>query len=162
MGACGKRGSVGMWLRPVALLFAFMMGLTGCASVCEVGRGIAGTSTKILEEGRANALKQDFNCQYPICYDLVKGCLKKAGAYIYREDRAAGMIAFYVSETDTTPVGIFFRDGSGVTSVEVSSPSTFAKEMIMEKISADLKDMAVKNEKMAPAQESEAMADETK
>jgi hypothetical protein len=45
------------------------------------------------------------------------------------------MIAIYVSETDTTPVGLFFKEiDKSNTQVEVSSPSTYAKELISEKV----------------------------
>jgi hypothetical protein len=57
------------------------------------------------------------------------------GAYIYVKDIKKHMIAIYVSETDTTPVGLFFKEiDKSNTQVEVSSPSTYAKELISEKV----------------------------
>jgi hypothetical protein len=104
---------------------------SGCVSVKEAARGIAGTSTKILEETRADAAAQEFNYDYGTCYTKVKAALKEMGSYIYREEPAKQLIAVYVSEEDTTPIGIFLKTVSDTsTKVEVSSPSTYAKGLI--------------------------------
>jgi hypothetical protein len=49
------------------------------------------------------------------------------------------MIAVYVSESDTTPVGVFFKgvDNSN-TEISVSSPSLYAKELIAKILSLEL------------------------
>jgi hypothetical protein len=45
------------------------------------------------------------------------------------------MLALYVSEEDTTPVGVFLTErGKFRTLVEVSSPSTYGKEKIAQTI----------------------------
>ena len=44
-------------------------------------------------------------------------------------------IAIYLSSTDTTPVGIFFTEESKTsTLIEISSPSTYAKEEVANSI----------------------------
>jgi hypothetical protein len=49
------------------------------------------------------------------------------------------MIAIYLSEEDTTPVGIFLKEVDAFnTQVEVSSPSKFAKETVSNRIFASL------------------------
>ena len=57
------------------------------------------------------------------------------GSYIYTDDPKKNMLAIYVSEADTTPVGIFLKEmDASNTQIEISSPSTYAKELIAEKL----------------------------
>ena len=106
-----------------------------CASVKEKAKGFAGISTKVLEEGRKSAITKKFNYDYNTCYSKVKAALKKMESYIYADDPKKNMLAIYVSEADTTPVGIFLKEiNIGNTQIEVSSPSTYAKELISEKL----------------------------
>jgi len=113
--------------------------LLGCATVKEVAKGFAGVSTQVLEEKRQDALKKSFDIDYDSCYakvkDILKEKVKESGPYIYAENPQKRMIAIYLSETDTTPVGIFFSvQTEGQTLVEVSSPSIYAKEYIAKRI----------------------------
>jgi len=102
-----------------------------CSTMKETAKGIAGTSTKVLEEGRANAITKDFRYDYFTSYTKSLDALKEMGAYIYTQSLKGHMIAVYVSKRDTTPVGIFFKEiGADNTSVEVSSPSLTAKGLI--------------------------------
>lgn len=123
--------------------------LFGCATVKEAAKGFAGVSTQVLEEKRKEAIKETFAVDYDRCYAQVKDILKEkikvkeneteieSSSYIYAEDTEKKMLAVYLSETDTTPVGIFFTpEGKGSTMIEISSPSTYAKESIAKRISA--------------------------
>ena len=111
--------------------------ISGCASAKESFKGVLGVSTKVLEDTRPGALKKAFACDYDSCYGMVKAALQKQDAYIYSEDKAKRMIAVYVTREDTTPVGIFLTAlDSGNTQVEVSSPSTYAKEAVSEPVFA--------------------------
>ena len=122
--------------------------LSGCAVVKEAAKGFAGVSTQVLEDKRKDAIKETFAIDYDDCYAKVKDILKEkikvkeneteveSSSYIYAENAEKKMLAVYLSETDTTPVGIFFTpEGKGSTIVEVSSPSTYAKENIAKRIS---------------------------
>jgi len=124
--------------------------LLGCATVKEAARGFMGVSTQVLEEKRKDALKESFAIDYDSCYGKVKDILKEKEKdkdsntyqqpYIYAEDLQKKMIAIYLSETDTTPVGIFITgQEKGHTLVEISSPSTYAKEYIANKIFTGIK-----------------------
>jgi hypothetical protein len=114
---------------------------SGCASLKEAWYGLAGTSTKVLEEGRKNAIKQEFDCDYPTCRTKVMAVLDEMMAYIYRKDEAKKMIAIYLSKQDTTVVGIFFKElENNKTKIEISSPSTYARELIAAKIFPVLKE----------------------
>jgi hypothetical protein len=111
--------------------------LTGCATVKEIGKGFCGVSTQILEEKRKDALKKSFALDYHRCYLKVKDILsqKDKEAYIYAEVPQEKLIAIYLSPTDTTPVGIFFTEETEAkTLIEISSPSTYAKEEIADRI----------------------------
>lgn len=106
--------------------------ISGCATVIEGSKEFAGVSTKVLEENRKDAITKTFNCDYFTCYTRTSDILKHIGAYIYAQDIQKHMIAIYVSGQDTTPVGIFFKEIDGShTQVEVTSPSTYAKELIV-------------------------------
>jgi hypothetical protein len=105
----------------------------------EVCRGFEGTSTKILEEGRAAAFTKEIPCEYAQCYRLAKDILTRMQVYFYAEDTKKGMLAFYVSQEDTTPVGVFVVSlDQDRTRIEVSSPSTAAKETVSKKLFYDV------------------------
>jgi len=116
--------------------------LSGCSTIKEMGKGFTGVSTQVLEDKRKDALKKSFNLGYNDCYAKVKDILahdelnKGIGLPdIYAEDSKKKMIAVYLSEADTTPVGIFFSAESGInTMIEISSPSIYAKEEVANRI----------------------------
>ncbi len=125
--------------------------LLGCATVKEMTKGFLGVSTQVLEQKRKDALKKSFTLSYNDCYTKVKDILTKDALaknvldkeavvpYIYSEDSRKKMIAVYLSQTDTTPVGIFFTEEVGAnTLIEVSSPSTYAKEEMANRIFSGL------------------------
>ena len=115
--------------------------LSGCTAVKEMGKGFLGVSTQVLEEKRPGALKKSFALGYNDCYVKVKDILNLKGqeSPIYAEDLKKKMIAIYFSSTDTTSVGIFFTDQAGPsTLIEISSPSTYAKEEIASRIFSGL------------------------
>ncbi|MFA6384805.1 MAG: hypothetical protein WCY10_05485 [Candidatus Omnitrophota bacterium] len=109
----------------------------GCCGFKEGSRGFLGVSTKVLEDGRQNAISRTYPVNYAKCLETVNTALADSKAYVYARKDADKMIAFYLTESDTTPVGVFFteKDGSA-TEVAVSSPSRYAKEFITDKIAA--------------------------
>ncbi|MEW6101258.1 MAG: hypothetical protein AB1481_03085 [Candidatus Omnitrophota bacterium] len=112
----------------------------GCTTAKEKTRGFLGISTREIEASRKDAVSETFNCSYEVCYQNAKAGLADIGAYIYTEDAAKKLIAVYVSEEDTTPVGVFFSEaGPGRTKLEVSSPSTYANELVSKKLYSYLK-----------------------
>lgn len=120
-----------------------LISLSGCATVIEGAKGFAGISTKVLEDKRQDALKKTFNHDYNACYNKTKEILKAIGAYIYTENKKKNLIAVYVSSEDTTPVGLFFKSvDSSNTQVEISSLSTYAKELIAKKVFFGLEDFS--------------------
>ncbi|MFA4842250.1 MAG: hypothetical protein WC658_00210 [Candidatus Omnitrophota bacterium] len=118
---------------PLAIAVLFIIFTSGCATVTEGAKGIAGLSTKALEEGRQDAVKNIYNYNQSECLGQIKQLLQNTGSYIYA--RSKNMLAIYISEEDTTPVGIFFKDlGGNRTEIEVSSSSTYGKELISARI----------------------------
>jgi hypothetical protein len=119
-----------------AICCAVVMG-AGCAALKESARGIAGVSTKVLEDGRKDAVKRSYPVDYATCLKTVNEALDENKAYVYARAEEPKMIAFYLTEEDTTPVGVFFTaQGGSATEVAVSSPSRYAKESIADKIAA--------------------------
>jgi len=116
-------------------VFLSLILINGCASIKETAKGFAGISTKELEAGRKSAIVKQFDYDYFTSFTKALDALKNMGSYIYAQDIKKHMIAIYVSESDTTPVGIFFKEISATsTQIEVSSPSTFTKEIISQKL----------------------------
>lgn len=124
----------------LVLLSAFcIFSLSACSTVKQAAKGFFGVSTREVEASRKDAPKKQFNRAYKDCYDKAMEVLKNAGAYVYARDDAKNMVALYVSETDTTVVGVFFtKIDANNTQVEVSSPSTYAKDSIAEKLFSGL------------------------
>ncbi|MBN1913885.1 MAG: hypothetical protein JW788_05740 [Candidatus Omnitrophica bacterium] len=121
------------------ILSLFIINIFGCATLKEKMKGLAGVSTKILEDNRYDAISKNFDFDYAGAYKRVKEALSSMGTYVYSEDKKNDLIAVYISETDTTVVGIFLTEieGSKV-KVEVSSPSTYGKETISKRLFAIL------------------------
>ncbi|MEW6074819.1 MAG: hypothetical protein AB1530_00775 [Candidatus Omnitrophota bacterium] len=109
--------------------------LSGCAGVKEGAKGFLGISTRELERGRKDAVSKAFQCAPSDCYDTILTTLKEIGAYVYAKDSNKKMVAVYVSQTDTTPVGIFLtEENKAAVRIEVSSPNSYAKEFIAGKV----------------------------
>lgn len=144
LGITNKR-SIGLLV--VGCLFLAVL-LGGCAGMRGGIRSIAGTSTKEIENSRGRSIKKVFKYDYFSCYAKTQDILRRIGAYIYAEDKKQDLIAIYVSKKDTTPVGLFFQDIDSIhTQIEVCSPSTFARDLIAEKIFASLETSFNQDEK---------------
>ena len=113
------------------LVLSFVILASGCVTPKEACKGFLGVSTKVLEEGRNDSIKKEFNFDLVTCHNKVRMILKETGSYIYCDDLSKDLIAVYVSQEDTTPVGLFLTEvNKGVTLIEVSSPSVYGKEKI--------------------------------
>jgi hypothetical protein len=138
-----KHKSFAHWIFGIWKLFAIwclvLVIFPGCASIKETAKGIAAISTKALEDNRKDAVKKTFNYDYKTSYNKVKDILTETGSYIYAQNPKKHLIAIYVSATDTTAAGIFFKEiDAAHTQIEVSSLSTYAKELIAKRISSAL------------------------
>jgi len=115
-------------------LIVLMFLILGCAGLKEGLKGFLGVSTKDLEERRTEAKVLVLNYDYFSSYHKVLDKLKENKSYIYK--KTSDLVAFYLSEEDTTPVGIFFSElDKQKTKLEISSPSSLAKEKIFNLLS---------------------------
>jgi len=118
-----------------ALVVVILSLVSGCASLKEALKGVAGISTDQLELARKSAVIKTFDLDYNTCNGRLRKALKFMDSYIYTEDKTKNLIAIYVDYNDTTPVGIFITSlGDNLTKVEVSSPSSFARDLIATKM----------------------------
>lgn len=122
------------------MLFFLIISLAGCANtranIVEAAKCVAGFSTKVLDDQRPNAIKKTFALDLKDCSALIRDTLTRTHSYIYAEDQKRNFTAIYLSEAETTPVGIYLTAVDAArTQVEVSSPSTYAKETVLKRIS---------------------------
>ncbi len=142
----------------VIIIFLLGLSLAGCARVGEGLKCVAGVSTQVLEDGRKDALKEVYPYDYQACWDKIKKALVAQGAYIYAQDKKKGMIAIYVTETDTTSVGLFFTQADSThTQVEFTSPSSDAKERIIKRIKVGLDDLEHNRKTRPPDEKKESL-----
>ena len=127
----GRQKSIWLLVAGTCLL----VGLFGCAAIKEGMESVAGVSTAVLEKGRKTAVTKTINYDYFTCYTKTLQALTELKAYVYAKDIKKGMIAIYVSEEDTTPIGFFFKEkDQNNTQIEVASPSSYAKEYFAAKL----------------------------
>jgi len=149
-----------MELEVLAVCAFIIFSSLGCAAMKEGCRGFLGVSTDILEKSRKSSIARSFNYDYFTCYTKTIDILKKTGSYVYAQDIKKHMIAVYVSEEDTTPVGLFFTEmDKGNTMLEVSSPSTYGKEVVAEKVFGGLEVDLGSGKKTASGKEDAAIDD---
>lgn len=143
-------------------ILSVILVVSGCSSLKEAARGIAGISTKQLEELRNEAEVKEFDYDLSTSYERIKGILVKQGSYIYTDDKKKQLIAIYVSSDDTTPVGIFYSLAApGRTKIEVASPSTYAKELIANRLFSKM-EKTIKTQEEAMRSVEEGGSDERK
>jgi len=134
-----RKGEKAMKGVKLFLLFFIFCFFSGCSGLKEATRGFVGVSTKILEGKREGAIKKDFNGDLVTIHKKIIDILKSEGAYVYRDDLVRNLIALYLSDTDTTPVGVFLTEvDKNNIRIEVSSPSVYAKEFIADIIFGSL------------------------
>lgn len=128
-------------MKKIIAISAVCVLLSGCATPGDMWEGFAGVSTKAIEETRPNALVKVFDYDYKTCYAKVRDVLErmpKVSIYAEKVSTATeyeGMIAVYLIDPNTTPVGIFLSKVDPThTKVEVSSESTHAKEWVAKNI----------------------------
>lgn len=133
----------------IICFFVSGISISGCASIKEGTKCLIGVSTKVLEDGRKTAVSKSFNYDYKTSYAKVNDALSAIKAYYYKKDYKRHMIAVYFSHTDTTPVGLFFKEiDANNTLIEVSSPSTFAKESVAKRVFARVAGLADPEEEL--------------
>ena len=108
-----------------------MSAVSGCAVVMEPFRILWGSSTRALEQARAQAVSRTYNCDFDACYDAVLKIAKETKYVIFINDRLQERIVVVgiPGNVDTTEVGIFFSEvKKSQVKVDISSLSSTAKE----------------------------------
>ena len=123
-------------IKTYGIILISVLFIAGCSTVNEGLRGFLGISTKILEDGKKDAITASFDYDYPTCYAMTEVFLKKmVKVEIYDASPGKRMIAFYYAEVNTTPVGAFFEEVDKTrTRVLISSPSANARSFMAKKI----------------------------
>ena len=117
----------------IALLSYCIVGFLGCASLKEGIKQFLAISTKEIENVRDEAIVRIVNCDYSSCYKKIEERLAEIGSHIYA--RRQDLIAVYISQTDTTPAGIFFKEiDEHKTELAIASPAKDTKEYLAENI----------------------------
>jgi len=129
----------------IIFLFVIILLGSGCITTRELTKRFLGVSTEDLELRRSTGKKKSFNMDLKTCFAKTQEVIEKIGGYIYEADELIKeMIAFYRTEKDTTPVGVFFTQTSeDTTEVEVVSPSKFTVMEVSKKIFLGLEDKLV-------------------
>ena len=124
-------------MKRVVAVLAMLVLLSGCTTPGDYWKKVVGVSTKGIEDARVDAVSKVFDYDYKTCYDKAEALLKtmpKVSIYA----KAKGMIAVYVIDPDTTPVGLFFKEiDAGHTQVEVSSGSTPTRDWVAKNVFAE-------------------------
>jgi len=117
----------------IGLLSYWVILSAGCACLKEGTRGFLGISTREIENARDKAIVRIVDYDYNSCFKMVEARLAEIESYIYTKRR--DLIAVYISPTDTTPAGVFFREVDGQkTELSIASPAADTREYLAEKI----------------------------
>lgn len=116
----------------IGLLSCYLISLVGCG-LKQKTKGFLGISTREIEAVRDKAIVKIVDYDYDTCYQMVEEKLSEMDSYIYT--RRKDFIAFYISWTDTTTAGIFFKEiDKQKTQLELTCPVVDKKEYLAEKI----------------------------
>ena len=117
-----------------SLVFMQLLGigllLGGCAQTVETVKVVWGSSTRALEEARAEAVREEFPLAYDACFREVLQIAGTEKWEIFIKDKKQGTIVVIgiPGNVNTTEVGIFLdKAGASRTKVEISSLSSSAK-----------------------------------
>ena len=117
----------------VLVLIVFL--INGCAGITEFGKTFWGSSTRVLQNARKDALSKTYERPYDVCFNAVKDILEENEARIFMEDQEKYTMLIMEIERciSTTEVGIFFvEETPDMTKVEISSISPKAKRISSE------------------------------
>lgn len=112
---------------------SFITSICGCAHVKEFSKTIWGSSTRVLEEARENALIKTYDKGYWDCFKAALSVVKKKKYVVFQKDEVRGymVIMGIPGSVNTTEVGVFFVElNDHQTRIELSSLSTNAKRLL--------------------------------
>lgn len=115
------------------ILIVLILGLSGCAGLKDVPKSIWGSSTRVLEEARSNAISKTYDKGYWDCVRTAIDVLNEKGYVIFKKDEVRGVfiIMGIPGSVNTTEVGMFFVElDDHQTRIELASLSTNAKRLL--------------------------------
>ena len=108
----------------IILLTICLIIVSSCAQLTETGKTLWGSSTRVLEDARVDAISKSYVCSFDECFDAVLSLARDEQSYepvsnqkifdVFMKDRIKAHIVVLgiTGNIDTTEVGIFFsRDG---------------------------------------------------
>ena len=107
--------------------------LSGCSTVGEVSKTIWGSSTRVLEQERINALTKVYDKDYWTILKTAVTYLENKGYIVFKKDEVRGVLIVMgvPGAVNTTEVGVFFVElNDNQTRVELTSLSTNAKRLL--------------------------------
>jgi hypothetical protein len=113
-------------------LLLLLLICVGCSPI-EFGKTIWGSSTRALENARADAIKKTYDFGYWESMRAALKAIEKQGYLIFKKDEIRGyIVVMHVKgNVNTTEVGIFFEELSeSQVRIEISSLSTSAKRTV--------------------------------
>ncbi len=119
------------------VLFACFLLTSGCVrlkesglKVKEIAKSFWGSSTRVLEEARPQALSKNYPCPVNECFDTILDIAHEHSLKVFIADRKQNhlVIMSVPKSENTTEVGIFLTPGTASeTKIEIASLSTDAK-----------------------------------
>ncbi len=122
-----------MSIFPKLVVLVLVVGLAGCGTVQEFSKTLWGSSTRVLEEARSNAITKTYDQDYWKCIRASIEFLEKKKYVIFKRDEIRGYLVVMgiPGSVDTTEVGVFFVElNDHQTRIELSSLSTNAKRLL--------------------------------
>ena len=108
-------------------------GIAGCAGLMDVPKTILGSTTRVLEEARINAITKTYEKGYWDCFKAALSVVEKKKYVLFQKDEVRGFMVIMgiPGSVDTTEVGVFFVElNDHQTRIELSSLSTNAKRVL--------------------------------
>ncbi len=115
------------------VLIILVLGFCGCAGLVDLPKTLWGSSTRVLEEARNNAISKTYDKGYWDCIRSAVNVLNEKGYIVFKKDEVRGVfiVMGIPGAVDTTEVGIFFVEiNDHQTRIELASLSTNAKRLL--------------------------------
>ncbi|MEI7999268.1 MAG: hypothetical protein WCH62_07190 [Candidatus Omnitrophota bacterium] len=113
-------------------MLVLILALSGCGTLCEFSKSIWGSTTRVLEDARSNAITKTYEKSYWDCFKVAANIISKKYV-LFQKNEVRGFIVVMgiPGSVDTTEVGVFFVEiNDHKTRIELSSLSTNAKRLL--------------------------------
>jgi|GEM_PF-513414 len=123
-----------MSIAKILVAIIMVLGCYGCTTeeIKDVPKTIWGSTTRVLEQARSNAITKTYDRNYWDCFKAAQAVARKKYV-IFQKDEVRGIMVIMgiPGSVDTTEVGVFFVELSDQqTRIELASLSTNAKRLL--------------------------------